>query len=72
VKAGSLAEEAGLQGQSQNGYDIIVQANGKTIETAQDLLNLVKGLRSGEDIVLKFIRYSGSNSATFFTSLNKP
>jgi serine protease Do len=72
VKAGSLAEEAGLEGQSQNGYDIIVQANGKKIETAQDLLNLVKSLRSGEDIVLKFIRYSGTNSASFFTSLTKP
>jgi serine protease Do len=72
VKAGSLAEEAGLQGQSQNGSDIIVQANGKKIDTAQDLLNLVKGLRSGEDIVVKFIRYSGSNNGTFFTSLTKP
>jgi serine protease Do len=72
VKAGSLAEEAGLEGQSQTGSDIIVEANGKKIETAQDLLNLVKSLRSGEDIVLKFIRYSGSNSATFFTSLTKP
>jgi len=72
VKAGSLAEEAGLQGQNQYGSDIIVEANGKKIDTAQDLLNLVRSLRSGEDIVVKFIRYSGSNSGTFFTSLTKP
>ena len=40
--------------------------------TAQDLLNLVKGLKSGEDIVIKFIRSAGSNNATLFTSLTKP
>ena len=77
VKPGSLAEEAGLVGQDQGGADIIVEANGKKISVAQDLLNVVKGLKSGEAVVLKFIRLQrGAGNrmtpATFYTSITKP
>jgi serine protease Do len=78
VKPGSLAEEAGLQGQEQGGNDIIVEANGKKIEVAQDLLNLVKGLKSGEAVVLKFLRVGQTRGSrqlattTAFTSITKP
>jgi serine protease Do len=76
VNAGSLAEEAGLYGQEQGGADIIVQANGKKISNALQLLNVVKGLKGGEDVVLKFVRLQrgtkGIVASTFFTSITKP
>jgi len=77
VKPGSLAEEAGLVGYEQGVVDIIVTANGKKINSAQDLLDLVKALRSGEAVVLKFVRAtrtSAGNMATTtqWTSITKP
>ncbi|MBP1691901.1 MAG: protease Do, partial [Bacteroidetes bacterium] len=77
VKPGSLADDAGLQGQDRGGADIIVEANGKKINQAQDLLNIVKGLKSGEAAVLKLIRLQrGPNNQiqplTFYTSITKP
>ncbi len=77
VKAGSLAEDAGLDGQEQGGADIIVSANGKTIAVAQDLLNIVKNLRQGDAVILKFIRVNRTQAGriqpnTFFTSIVKP
>jgi serine protease Do len=77
VKAGSLAEEAGLVGQDRGGADIIVDANGKKISQAQDLLNIVKALKSGEAVVLKFVRIQrGEGSrlipSTLYTSITKP
>ncbi len=77
VKAGSLAEDAGLEGQEQGGADIIVAANGKKITVAQDLLNIVKGLKVGEPVVLKFIRVNRTQTgrvipSTFYTSITKP
>ncbi len=77
VNAGSLAEDAGLASQDQNTADIIVAANGKKISSALDLLNVVKGLKSGEAVVLKFIQLRrGLNNrfqtSTFFTSITKP
>ncbi len=77
VKAGSLAEDAGLEGQEQGGADIIVAANGKTITVAQDLLNMVKNLKLGEPVIVKFIRVSRSQTgrvvpSTFYTSITKP
>jgi serine protease Do len=73
VTPGSLAEDAGLSGQS----DIIVEANGKKINFVQDLLNTVKNLKSGEAVVLKFLRpqrQQGNRigTATFYTSITKP
>jgi serine protease Do len=69
VKAGSLAEDAGLSQQ-----DIIVAANGKKISTGQDFFNLVKGLRSGEPLVLKFLRIEpqSKTTQTLYTSIVKP
>ncbi len=80
VKPGSLAEDAGLQGQDQGGGigDIIVEANGKKINSAQDLLTIVKNLNSGEPVILKFLRVSGRGqnrrllTSTFYTSITKP
>jgi len=76
VNPGSLAEEAGLYGQEQGGADIIMEANGKKIANALDLLNVVKGLKSNEDVVLKFVRLQRSTKGVqpnvFFTSITKP
>jgi S1-C subfamily serine protease len=77
VKPGSLAEEAGLVGYEQGVVDIIVAANGKKIDSAQDLLDLVKALKSGEAVVLKFIRATRStggpmSTTTQYTSITKP
>jgi serine protease Do len=77
VKAGSLAEEAGLVGQDRGGADIIVEANGKKISQAQDLLNIVKGMKTGEAVVLKFLRIQRGVGnrlipSTLYTSITKP
>ena len=72
VKPGSLAEDAGLMAQGQGITDIIVAANGRKIESAMDLLNIVKGLKSGEDVVLKFHRATGTQVFTYYTSITKP
>jgi len=76
VKPGSLADDAGLTGQDQGGADIIVEANGKKIGSAQDLLDTVKGLKSGEAVILKFLRVGraqrGLVTSTFYTSIAKP
>jgi serine protease Do len=77
VKPGSLAEDAGLEGQEQGGADIIVAANGKKIAAAQDLLNIVKNLKVGEPVILKFVRVNRSQTgrvvpSTFYTSITKP
>jgi serine protease Do len=80
VKPGSLADDAGLTGPDQGGRgDIIVSASGKPINNAQDLVNTVKSLTSGESIILKFIRIAGreqnSNrvvTQTYYTSIAKP
>jgi serine protease Do len=77
VSAGSLADEAGLAGQDQGGADVIVEASGKKVNAAVDLLNIVKGLKSGEDVVLKFYRLGrdGRNRISYttnYTSITKP
>jgi serine protease Do len=77
VKPGSLADEAGLEGPGQSPGNIIVAADSKPINNAQDLLNIVKALKSGESVVLKFIR-SGTDASnrvvteTCYTSIVKP
>jgi len=38
---------------------VIVAAGGKPIKNAQDLLTIVKDLKSGEPVVMKFIRAVG-------------
>ncbi len=76
VKAGSLAEDAGLIGQEQGGADIIVAANGKEIRSAQDLLDTVRNLKSGDAVILKFLRFQrsqrGITALTYYTSITKP
>ena len=58
VSAGSLAEDAGLIGQRNQagGFDIVQAANGKEIKVAQDLLDILKGLKSGQAVILKVLR----------------
>jgi serine protease Do len=73
VKPGSLADDAGLIGEA----DVIVAVNGKPVETAQEMNQVVKGLKSGEPMVLKFVRASRDERnrvqpETCYTSLVKP
>ncbi len=79
VQPGSLAEEAGLIGEEQGAGDIIVAANGKPVENAQALLAIVKALKSGEPVILKFLRIMGrgqgntpADTAILYTSIVKP
>ncbi len=79
VQAGSLAEEAGLIGQDQGAGDVVVAANGTQIENAQDLLAIVKNLKSGEPVILKFLRIARQSpnsaraeTAILYTSIIKP
>jgi serine protease Do len=79
VKPGSLADDAGLMGSEQGGRgDVIVAANGKPVNNPQDLLTMVKNLKSGEAVILKFLRIVGQDesrnlvSAPNYTSIIKP
>ena len=79
VKPGSLADDAGLMGQTQtqrggNNGDVIVAINGKPVTNGSDLLAIVKGIRQGDPIVIKFLRYysDGNTTSIFYTSLIKP
>jgi serine protease Do len=77
VSPGSLAEDAGLRPQDQLGFDVIVAASGKKVEVAQDLLEILKNLKSGQSVVIKFLRAQVGPSgmlppSTFYTSLTKP
>jgi len=73
VKPGSLADDAGLVGEA----DVIISINGKPIANAQDLNAMVKSIKSGEPMVVKFIRGArdeGNRIATeiYYTSIIKP
>ena len=76
VNPGSLAEEAGLRSRSQLGFDVIVAANGKKITVYQDMVDILKELKSGQSVVIKLLRYAitqrGALPATNYTSLTKP
>jgi serine protease Do len=73
VKPGSLADDAGLVAEA----DVIVAVNGKPILNVQELNTLVKGLKSGDPMVLKVIR-SGRDERNqllteiCYTSIIKP
>jgi serine protease Do len=77
VTVGSLAEDAGLIGSQQGRGDVIIAANGKTVNNKDDLFNIVKALKSGEPVIFKFIR-SGwlrnnrVDTETCYTSIIKP
>lgn len=73
VTPGSLADDAGLVGEA----DVIVAVNGKTVDSAQEMTEIVKSLKSGEAMVLKFVRASRDERnriqpETCYTSLIKP
>ena len=77
VTVGSLAEEAGLRSSEQGPGDIIIAANGKAVNNKDDLFNIVKALKGGEAVVLKFIRATVERTGqlageTYFTSIVKP
>ena len=84
VKPGSLAEDAGLTSSPdpRSGYtDIIVAVNGKPVNNRDDFLNIVKGIKNGTPMVLKFMRYSPKqdegrslsfDSSPRYTSIVKP
>lgn len=67
VKSGSIAEDAGLMK-----GDVICEVNGKKINSAMQFVNIIKKLKSGESVVLKFYRFSGRNKYIFYTSIEKP
>jgi serine protease Do len=73
VKPGSLADDAGLIAEA----DIIVAANGKPINNKEELSSFVKGLKSGEPVILKFFRVARSEtnrleSQVCYTSIVRP
>ncbi|MDR0310629.1 MAG: trypsin-like peptidase domain-containing protein [Acidobacteriota bacterium] len=76
VKPGSLADNAGLAGQNSGSpySDVVVAVNGKPVANKDDLLNIVKGIKIGSPIVIKFLRYSQEDNSTsvFYTSIIKP
>jgi serine protease Do len=75
VKPGSLSEDAGLAGRdARAGFDgdVIVEANGKPVTNGEDLLKIVKGIKSGDAIVIKFLRSYEKQTSIFYTSIIKP
>ena len=78
VSPGSLADDAGLIGADQTGIgDIILEANGISIKSPEDLLDAVRKLDNGEAVVLKFLRVGRNRagefeSGTLYTSIIKP
>jgi serine protease Do len=73
VKPGSYGDEAGLVG-PEGGGDVIVAANGKTVNSAQELFNLVKNLKNGDPMVIKFLRRTQETGRVdvYYTSIIKP
>ena len=68
VKPASLAETAGL---APN--DIIVEIDGKKVNSARQFADKIRSLESGQAVVLKFYRIAtGRTKLTFYTSLTKP
>lgn len=68
VKSGSLAEDAGLIPN-----DLIVLADGDAVTSSQVFVSKIRGLSSGESVVLKFLRFDQrGRKMTFYTSLTKP
>jgi serine protease Do len=73
VKPGSLADDAGLSSPQGDGGDVIIAANGKPVTNRDDLFTIVKGIKSGSPIVLKFMHIPPQGEpGTYFTSIVKP
>ena len=55
LKAG--AEDFDLNGETVKvGGDVVVSANGKNVETMQDLVKIVQGMKSGDKLNLTVLR----------------
>lgn len=68
VKAGSLAEDAGLAAN-----DVILELNGKVIDGAQGFGQQFRSLASGSGAVIKFLRTAqDGRTTTIYTSMVKP
>ncbi len=77
VTVGSRADDAGLIGSERGGGDVIIAANGQAVNGKDDLFNIVKALKSGDPILLKFIRSGYSEAGEFvsetaYTGIFKP
>jgi len=77
VTVGSRADDAGLIGSERGGGDVIVAANGQEVNGKDDLVNIVKALKSGDPILLKFIRSGIDDNGLFrretaYTGIFKP
>jgi serine protease Do len=78
VTPGSLADDAGLSGPDQGSFgDVIVSANGAPVTNKDDLLRIVKAVKSGDPVILKFLRGGRGQGGqviteTLFTSIVKP
>jgi serine protease Do len=77
VIPGTLADDAELSGeiQFQNQKlpgDIIISANETPIRSAQDLLDYVRKMKSGEAVILEFLYLKDGEPSTHYTSIVKP
>jgi serine protease Do len=79
VKPGSLAQDAGLSGadQVQGICDIIIAANGKEVNNAQELFKAFKSLKPGSPLILKFLHSEDLGDGkiltnTYYTSIVIP
>jgi serine protease Do len=77
VSPGSLADDAGLRGEASNSSgDIITAANGSPINNAQDLVDYLRKMKSGDAVIFKFLKFvtdeSGLTTQTYYTSIVKP
>jgi serine protease Do len=67
VKSGSLAEDAHL---AVN--DIIVMVDGQKVGSAQAFVDKIRGLKSGDSVVIKYFRMAERQKLVYYTSLTKP
>ena len=77
VTPGTLADDAELSGEIQLPDqklpgDIIISANKTPIRSAQDLLDYVRKMKSGEAVILEFLSLKGEEPSTHYTSIVKP
>ena len=77
VTPGTLADDAELSGEIQLPDqklpgDIIISANETPIRSAQDLLDYVRKMKSGEAVILEFLSLKGEEPSTHYTSIVKP
>jgi serine protease Do len=69
VKPGSLADDAGLGGSDQGSGDIIIGANDKQVANAQELLKIVKALKRGDPLIIKFLHFEQTGTGQYDTAI---